>query len=130
MKIAVLGAGAWGLAIADVIAKKDFPVSVWEFDKNICNELDTTRKVENKLPGYVIPNKVIISNDIDKLVNESQAFFPYISIRSKQLPETLFPFVFRCKAFCFLSVSLKRNKTSNSLAIINSRSRIRCKHKQ
>ena len=72
MKIAVLGAGAWGLAIADVIAKKDFPVSVWEFDKDICNELDTTRKVENKLPGYIIPDKVIISNDIDKLVNESQ----------------------------------------------------------
>ncbi|NOR45816.1 MAG: glycerol-3-phosphate dehydrogenase, partial [Candidatus Delongbacteria bacterium] len=54
MKIAVLGAGAWGLAIADVIAKKDFSVSVWEFDKDICNELNNTRKVENKLPGYII----------------------------------------------------------------------------
>ena len=71
MKIAILGAGAWGLAIADILAKKEFPVSVWEFEKDICNELNTTRKVENKLPGYVIPKKIIISNDIDKLVNES-----------------------------------------------------------
>ena len=72
MKIAVLGAGAWGLAIADILEKKEFPVSVWEFDKNICDELNNTRKVENKLPGYVIPKSIIISNDIDKLVNESQ----------------------------------------------------------
>ena len=72
MKIAVLGAGAWGLAIADILAKKEFPVSVWEFDKDICNELNTTRKVENKLPGYIIPDKIVISNDIKKLVNESQ----------------------------------------------------------
>ncbi|MCK5760960.1 MAG: hypothetical protein KAH33_06670 [Candidatus Delongbacteria bacterium] len=72
MKIAVLGAGAWGLAIADILEKKEFPVSVWEFNKNICDELNNTRKVENKLPGYVIPKNIIISNDIGKLVNESQ----------------------------------------------------------
>ena len=72
MKIVVLGAGAWGLAIADVIAKKDFPISIWEFDENICKELNSSRKVENKLPGYIIPEKIVISTDIKRLVNESQ----------------------------------------------------------
>ncbi|MBN2788690.1 MAG: NAD(P)-dependent glycerol-3-phosphate dehydrogenase [Candidatus Delongbacteria bacterium] len=72
MKIAVLGAGAWGLAIADVVAKKDFDVSVWEFDKKICDELNKKRSVEDKLPGYIIPKKVIITNDIVRTVEESQ----------------------------------------------------------
>ncbi|MDA3837843.1 MAG: NAD(P)-dependent glycerol-3-phosphate dehydrogenase [Candidatus Delongbacteria bacterium] len=72
MKIAVLGAGAWGLAIADVIAKKDFDIKVWEVDPKVCKKLAAERKFEDRLPTYVIPNNIIFTNDLISTVEESE----------------------------------------------------------
>ncbi|MDA3886951.1 MAG: NAD(P)-dependent glycerol-3-phosphate dehydrogenase [Candidatus Delongbacteria bacterium] len=72
MKIAILGAGAWGLAIADVIAKKDFDIKVWEFDPKVCKKLDAERKFEDRLPTYIIPDNIIFTNDLISTVEESE----------------------------------------------------------
>ncbi|MDY0016904.1 MAG: NAD(P)H-dependent glycerol-3-phosphate dehydrogenase [Candidatus Delongbacteria bacterium] len=72
MKICVLGAGPWGLAIADLLVNKGYDVTVWEFDENVCRTLQTERKIWSKLPGYKIPDEIIISNDINEAVTDSE----------------------------------------------------------
>lgn len=64
MKICILGAGAWGLALADLLHSKNYDVTVWEFDKNICEQLKKERAIPSKLPGYKIPDGIKFSNDI------------------------------------------------------------------
>ena len=71
MKISVLGAGAWGLAIADLLVTKGYDVTVWEFDSSVCEKLDRERKVFSKLPGYRIPVSINFSNDVVRVVSES-----------------------------------------------------------
>ncbi len=72
MRICVLGAGAWGLAIADLLVTKGYNVAVWEFDSSVCEKLKSERKIFSKLPGYKIPDEISISNDIFKLVSEAE----------------------------------------------------------
>jgi len=72
MKISVLGAGPWGLAIADLLVNKGYSVTVWEFDENICKTLQTERKISSKLPGYKIPEEIRITNDILEAVADSE----------------------------------------------------------
>jgi glycerol-3-phosphate dehydrogenase (NAD(P)+) len=71
MKICVLGAGAWGLAIADLLYSNDYEVCVWEFDAEVCSELDRERKMFSKLPGYKIPGGIRFSNRLAEEVIKS-----------------------------------------------------------
>ncbi|HXK50852.1 MAG TPA: NAD(P)H-dependent glycerol-3-phosphate dehydrogenase [Clostridiales bacterium] len=64
MKICVLGAGAWGLAIADLLTTKGYDLTVWEFDDSVCDELDSKREIPSKLPGYRIPDKITFTSNI------------------------------------------------------------------
>ncbi len=72
MKICILGAGPWGLAIADLLLSKKYDVTVWEFDPEVCEKLVKERKIGSKLPGYTIPNEIRIVNDVYTPVNESE----------------------------------------------------------
>ncbi len=64
-RIGVIGAGAWGTALAKVLAECGHEVSIW------CNEAETARDIKEKgrnerfLPGVVLPRGV--GADIDPL---------------------------------------------------------------
>jgi glycerol-3-phosphate dehydrogenase (NAD(P)+) len=71
MNICVLGAGAWGLAIADLLNSNGCNITVWEFDKKICESVINDRRIESKLPGYKIPDKIEFTSDISNVVKEA-----------------------------------------------------------
>jgi glycerol-3-phosphate dehydrogenase (NAD(P)+) len=50
-KVAVLGAGSWGIAIANLLFRNGHAITIWEFDPEACNSLKATRKLPSKLPG-------------------------------------------------------------------------------
>jgi len=66
--IAVLGGGAWGVTLAALLASKNFPVSIWEFDPVKASGLDKKRVLRIEDFGLRIPEKVKISTDIEKTV--------------------------------------------------------------
>ena len=57
MKVAVLGAGAWGTAISCVLAKR-LEVTLWARDPELAAEIDETRGNERYLPGIAVPRAV------------------------------------------------------------------------
>lgn len=70
MKIGILGSGAYGLALCSVLCDNKCNITIWtrfveERDKLIKDRCDKKR-----LPGFEIPEKVLITTDIEECLRE------------------------------------------------------------
>ena len=63
MKLAVLGAGAWGTAISISLAPRH-AVTLWARDPAQARDIAATRINEGYLPGFTIPSSVSITADL------------------------------------------------------------------
>ena len=62
MKVAVVGSGAWGTALAIRLCKNGHDVTMWTFEKELIPEMESAR-VNPRLPGAVLPEELKISSD-------------------------------------------------------------------
>lgn len=69
-RIAVLGAGSWGIAIANCLADNGHKVTLWEFNRADYDLLISGRAHPNKLPGITIPDRIDITNNLAEAVNK------------------------------------------------------------
>ena len=58
MKITVLGAGAWGTALARMLATRDHDVTLWDFFPETVENIRQTGCNERYLPGVQLPPKL------------------------------------------------------------------------
>ena len=84
MKIGILGAGAYGIALASVINKNHGEVEVWTPIANEYNELIQTRIVK-KLNNYELPNSIKISNNLKQVCQNKELIV--IAVPAKFLSE-------------------------------------------
>ena len=63
MKLAVLGAGAWGTAISISLAARH-AVTLWARDEHLAHLLSTTRNNQRYLPGFAVPASVRITAEL------------------------------------------------------------------
>jgi glycerol-3-phosphate dehydrogenase (NAD(P)+) len=63
-KIAVLGAGSWGIAIANLLHSNGHEVTMWEFNRADYEYLSANRTHPKKLPGIKIVEEIALSNDL------------------------------------------------------------------
>ncbi len=63
-RIAILGAGSWGIALANLLVENGHSIKLWEFNPEEFRKLKETRTLEAKLPGITIKQEVEIVNDI------------------------------------------------------------------
>ena len=87
MKVVVLGAGAWGTAMAKVIAEKGNPVLIWAFEKSVCEDINTGHKNSQFLPDIKLPLNISATNDILEAVEDTD--FLIIAIPSLYLLNTV-----------------------------------------
>ncbi len=64
MKIAVLGAGAFGTALAVALAREGQEVGLWARDPEQATRIQKERCNERRLPGVVLPESVSVSPEI------------------------------------------------------------------
>ena len=62
MKVAVIGSGAWGTALAIRLHKNGHDVTMWTFEKDLIDQMNTTH-VNPRLPGAVLPEGLTVSGD-------------------------------------------------------------------
>src|SRR4029079_3477115 len=62
-RIAVLGGGAWGTALANVTARAGRKVTLWEFDATNCEQL-TKQRESRYLPGLRIEDSIVVTRDL------------------------------------------------------------------
>ena len=62
MKTAVIGSGAWGTALAIRLCKNGHDVTMWTYEKELVEEMNTTRH-NPRLPGAILPEGLTVSPD-------------------------------------------------------------------
>jgi glycerol-3-phosphate dehydrogenase (NAD(P)+) len=71
--VGILGAGAWGTALAKVLAEKKYPVQVWSFEKDVADEINLSRKNSKYLPGVDLPPENLkASTDIRETAEDKE----------------------------------------------------------
>ncbi|MCL2441552.1 MAG: NAD(P)-dependent glycerol-3-phosphate dehydrogenase [Treponema sp.] len=65
-QIAVLGAGAWGTAIAKVIAEKNKNVLIWSFETSVRDDINNEQENKKYLPGIKLPETLKATSDIEE----------------------------------------------------------------
>lgn len=65
MKIAVIGAGTWGMALARLLCVSGHEVTVWSALPEEIDELSQTRRQRN-LPNMVVPDEIIFTKRIEE----------------------------------------------------------------
>ena len=70
MKIGVIGAGAWGTVLANLLAEKGFEVDLWVFETEVCADILETRENKVFLPGIHLSQNLKPSNDLDKVATD------------------------------------------------------------
>lgn len=68
MKVGILGAGAYGLALSHILVNNKVDVTIWTHDENEKNILDEKR-VSMKLSNYKIPKEISFTCDLSEAVN-------------------------------------------------------------
>ena len=75
MNIAMLGSGAYGIALSKVLYENNNKVTIWtkfEEEKNLVSSLRENPKV---LPGIKIPEDILITTNIKEAVKDSDVIF-------------------------------------------------------
>lgn len=70
-QIAVLGAGAFGTAMACVAARKGNKTLIWGRDKKVCDEINASHTNTKYLGKTTLPNTIEASTDLQKVLASS-----------------------------------------------------------
>lgn len=68
MKVGVLGAGAFGLALSHILVKNKVTVEMWTHNEEEAKVLDIKR-ISKKLDGYKIPKEIKFSTNLEETVS-------------------------------------------------------------
>lgn len=68
MKVTVLGAGAWGTALAQLLCAGKNDVTLWGHDPRLVEELQRSRRNENYLPGIELSADLKFETDLPRAV--------------------------------------------------------------
>jgi glycerol-3-phosphate dehydrogenase (NAD(P)+) len=72
-KIAVIGAGAWGTAIAIVLGRRGgHDVRLWAYETEVCDSINTTHVNRLFLDGCPIPETVTASNNFESVLRDAE----------------------------------------------------------
>lgn len=71
-KIAVLGAGSWGTALAYLLANKGLPVTLWGRNQLLMIEISETKENKKYLPKVNLPDNLQVTSELNKAVKNAQ----------------------------------------------------------
>ena len=66
MNVCVLGAGAWGTALAKVLADKGNPTKVWALHEEIATAINEEHENKRYLPGHKLPATLTSTHHLDE----------------------------------------------------------------
>jgi glycerol-3-phosphate dehydrogenase (NAD(P)+) len=76
----VLGGGAWGCAIANVLADRGYDVLIWCREPEIAQEINTSHTNSTYLPGLTLHHKIHATNDLAIAAHHADLVFEAIPV--------------------------------------------------
>ena len=72
-RIAVIGAGAWGTALAIVLSRgQRHQVSLWAYENEVCESIRARRTNDLFLPGFTLPQSITVTNSLPAALKDAQ----------------------------------------------------------
>jgi glycerol-3-phosphate dehydrogenase (NAD(P)+) len=68
--IGVIGAGAWGTALAMLLADKGHAVTLWMYEKDLAEETTRTRENRVYLPGFTLASSIHVTSSLETAVRD------------------------------------------------------------
>ena len=72
MNVTVLGAGAWGTALAKLLRKNNHTVTLWGHNPDYLDEIRRTGRNERYLPGIPLPPEIKLENDLLRAASDAE----------------------------------------------------------
>lgn len=70
-RITVIGAGSWGTTLADLLAKKNYPVTLWSYEQDLAQRMTANRVNDLYLPGFTLSENLSFTSDLPAAVRGS-----------------------------------------------------------
>ena len=109
MKVAILGMGAMGIALTKVL-KDEVNVSIWTNFEDELKRVELDRENTHVLPGIKIDQKICLTTDLKKAVDESEVIFlavPAVAVRS--VSEILKEYICDNQIICILTKGIEKD---------------------
>lgn len=108
--IAVIGAGSWGTTLACMLAEKGYNVSLWVYEKDLCEDIKRTRVNTIYLPGFTIPNSIKISHIIEDVVGKAEYILNVVPTQYiRSIFENVFPYISKDALIISASKGIERD---------------------
>jgi glycerol-3-phosphate dehydrogenase (NAD(P)+) len=93
-KLAIIGAGSWGTALAIVLSRNSLPISLWVYEREICEQLVRTRENQVFLPGFCLPATVCPTTELAKALDRADTVLTVIpSHHCRSLYRQMLPYL-------------------------------------
>lgn len=79
--VTVLGAGAWGTALSNLLAENGYDVILWCHESNVVKDIESTRINKDFLPGVNLHSKISPTCDIQVAMQSSEFIFEAIPVK-------------------------------------------------
>jgi glycerol-3-phosphate dehydrogenase (NAD(P)+) len=87
-RIAIIGAGAWGTALAIVLGrKKTHHVKLWANEAEVCDSIAKRRTNDLFLPGFILPDSIEATSDLNSVIQNAEII---VSVMPSQHCRSLF----------------------------------------
>ena len=105
MKIAVLGAGAWGTAISLILSARH-EVRLWARDAALIESLRADRSNRRYLPGFALPPALALTGDLARALDGAEIMLAAVptnglraTLRAARASGSGVPVIWLCKGF-------------------------------
>jgi len=71
VKIAIIGAGGWGTAIACMVGQRQAEVFLWARNPDLARSVLCSRENDRYLPGVRLPDAVVVTDDLTAVVRDA-----------------------------------------------------------
>ncbi|SHJ50040.1 glycerol 3-phosphate dehydrogenase (NAD(P)+) [Malonomonas rubra DSM 5091] len=93
-KYAVIGAGSWGTTLANLLAEKGNPVSLWVYEEDLAKRMQQTGVNDVYLPGFTLSPNLTYTSDLQQAVsNKEMLLFVTPSQVTRQVLQQALPYV-------------------------------------
>lgn len=86
-KVAVIGAGSWGTALATVLASKGIEVFIWARNEKQLEEMEVKRENTKYLPNIKLEKNIVLEKNIEKALEGAEAIV--FSVPTQAFRETM-----------------------------------------
>lgn len=77
-QVCVLGAGAWGTALAKVLADKGNPTKLWAHHVDYARSINETHENKRYLPGHRLPDTLTSTADLEEALRGAELVVPVV----------------------------------------------------